>query len=68
MAAVKKINIDDNRDIAFHLGIQSIPTIILFKEGQEMNRFVGRQNNETLANALRRLLGEPNTGKSFSRH
>jgi thioredoxin 1 len=33
-ATVKKINIDENQDIALHLGIQSIPTIILFKEGR----------------------------------
>ena len=39
MVAVKKINIDENRDIALHLGIQSIPTIILFKEGSVI-RFV----------------------------
>jgi thioredoxin 1 len=31
-AAIRKINIDENRDIALHLGIQSIPTIILFKD------------------------------------
>ncbi|MBC2712445.1 MAG: thioredoxin [Desulfosarcina sp.] len=58
-AAVKKINIDENRDIALHLGIQSIPTIILFKEGREMNRFIGVQTAETLNMALKKLIGRP---------
>ena len=56
-ATVQKINIDENQHIAMHLGIQSIPTIILYKDGKEMNRFIGVQNNETLAKALQRLVG-----------
>ena len=54
--AVKHINIDENRDIALHLGIQSIPTVILFKEGRERNRFVGLQNAETLNEAIGKLI------------
>jgi thioredoxin 1 len=55
-AAIRKINIDENRDIALHLGIQSIPTIILFKEGREINRFIGLQTSDTLGNALKQLV------------
>ncbi len=58
-AAVKKINIDDNRDIALHLGIQSIPTIIIFQEGKEMNRFIGLQTAEMLNRALKKLIDQP---------
>jgi thioredoxin len=58
-AAVKKINIDDNRDIALHLGIQSIPTIIIFKEGKEMNRFIGIQTAEMLNRVLKKLIDQP---------
>ena len=57
VANVAMLNIDENREIAFKLGIQSIPTIIIFKDGIEMNRFIGLQNNETLAKALQRLVG-----------
>lgn len=57
--AVRKINIDDNRDIALHLGIQSIPTIILFKEGRERDRFVGLQIAKTLNRALKKLVDRP---------
>lgn len=38
---VCKINIDDNHKLAAELGIMSIPTIILFKDGNEQERIVG---------------------------
>ena len=42
-AAVKvvKINTDDNMRLATEYSIYSIPTLILFKDGQEVERFVG---------------------------
>jgi len=55
-AAIRKINIDENREIALHLGIQSIPTIILFKEGREIERFIGLQTKDTLGDALKQLI------------
>ena len=50
------VNIDESRDVALNLGIQSIPTLILFKNGKEMQRFVGLQSEITLSEALERLL------------
>lgn len=55
-AAVREIDIDENPAIAMRLGIQSIPTIILFKDGGEMFRFIGLQANDTLDNAIRAAL------------
>jgi len=63
-AAFKKINVDENRDIALHLGIQSIPTIILFKEGREMQRFVGLQTAETLNRSLEKLMDRPHLDRA----
>ena len=40
-ASVSAINVDENRDIAAKFGIQSIPTLIVFKDSKEMQRFVG---------------------------
>jgi thioredoxin 1 len=57
-ATVKKINIDENRDIAINLGIQSIPTIIIYKNGKEINRFIGLQTTETLKHALRHVINQ----------
>jgi len=61
----KKINIDDNRDIALHLGIQSIPTILLFREGRERDRLVGLQTLETLEKAIKKLVARPNVKQTF---
>jgi len=36
-----RLNIDENRDIATKLGIQSIPIFIMFKNGQPVDRIVG---------------------------
>lgn len=53
---VAKLDIDENQPIAMDLGIQSIPTIIIFKEGQEIKRFIGLQEEKTLDNALKTVL------------
>jgi len=38
---VGKMNIDDNPKVASDLGISSIPTMVLYKGGQVVDRFVG---------------------------
>ena len=55
-AFILKVNIDENLEIALHLGIQSIPTIIIFKEGIERSRFVGLQGADTLGRALENVM------------
>ena len=57
-ASIAKINIDENQNLAMSLGIQSIPTIIIFKEGKEFSRFVGLQTAKTLSTALDTALDE----------
>ena len=47
-AVVGKVNIDDEPDLAAKYGFVTIPTIILFKDGQEVNRLVGVQSKLTL--------------------
>jgi thioredoxin 1 len=55
-AVVAKVNIDTNQSVAFELGIQSIPTIIIFNAGHEVSRFVGLQPARVLSSALDRVL------------
>ena len=55
-AVIAKMNIDENRDAAFTLGIQGIPTLIIFKFGKEIQRFVGLQSEATLSEALKKSL------------
>ena len=38
---IYKINIDDNHKLASELGVMSIPTMIIFKDGNEQDRIVG---------------------------
>lgn len=45
---VVKVNIDNEGELANKYGIQSIPTIIVFKEGQAIWKAVGVQDKSTL--------------------
>ena len=40
-AKVGKINIEEQKELASKYSVRSIPTIILLKNGKEVNRFVG---------------------------
>jgi thioredoxin 1 len=40
-AGVHKVNVDDNQELAKELGIRSIPTVIIYKDGQEVDRIAG---------------------------
>lgn len=55
-AAIVEINIDENRDLATRYMVQSIPTLILFKDGEEIKRFVGLQDQATLEKNLDQIL------------
>jgi thioredoxin 1 len=49
---VGKVDIDANGALANQYGIQAIPTIIIFKDGQPVETLVGIQSKEALVNAL----------------
>ena len=51
-AKVGKVNIDDNQSIAEKYGIMGIPTVIVFKGGQEVQRFSGVKPKSQLQEAL----------------
>lgn len=55
-AIIAEINVDDNRETAIRLGIQSIPTLILFKNGHEIQRFIGLQTGNALSRAIEKVL------------
>ena len=38
---VGKVNVDNERDLAVQFGVRSIPTMIIFKDGKEVDRLVG---------------------------
>ena len=47
-ATVGKINVDHELELAQRFGVQSIPTLILFKDGKPLEVMVGLQSKETL--------------------
>ena len=38
---VVKVNVDDEQDLAIEYNVLSIPTLVVIKDGQEVNRSVG---------------------------
>lgn len=51
-ANVGKLNVDDNSATAGQLSVSSIPTIVIFKDGQEVSRFVGVKTEADLTKAI----------------
>ena len=47
-AKVGKCNVDENQALARKFGIQSIPTILIFEDGKEIDRMVGVQQEDVL--------------------
>src|SRR5207253_7612410 len=43
-----KLNVDDNPETTRKYGVMSIPTLIVFKDGQEKARVVGARNKEAI--------------------
>jgi len=54
---VAKINIDDVPSIATKYGVSSIPTLMVFKDGEVIERFVGVQPKNRLQSAIDEALG-----------
>ena len=47
-----KVNIDEEQGLAMRYGVQSIPTMILFKEGEPAAAAIGAQPKSALEKAL----------------
>ncbi|MEA3352263.1 MAG: thioredoxin TrxC [Campylobacterota bacterium] len=52
-ALFAKVNTEDQQQLAQRFGIQSIPTIIVFKNGIEVERISGALNNTDLAKVVK---------------
>lgn len=53
---VGKLDADANRDYVTELGIRSIPTIILYKDGVEVERSIGSTTKQKLSEMLEKHL------------
>ncbi len=49
---IAKVDVDTSPGIAMRYGVQSIPTLILFKEGEETARVIGAMSKDRLLKQL----------------
>jgi len=54
---VVKVDIDESRDVAAGYGVSSIPTLMVFKDGNVVERFVGMQSKNRLQQAIDEAAG-----------
>jgi thioredoxin 1 len=54
---IVKVNVDESPATASGYGVSAIPTIMLFKDGQVVDRFVGVQSKARLQEALTQAIG-----------
>ncbi len=52
IARIAKVDIADNRVIADQQKVKNIPTLILYKNGVEIQRFAGIQSKEIIINSI----------------
>ena len=55
---IAKLNVDENPVVSRQLGIRSIPTIFLFKNGEIVDQMIGATSKEELQAAVLARLGE----------
>jgi thioredoxin 1 len=53
---VASMNIHEHHDMAIKLGIQCVPTMVIFKNSKEIQRFVGLHSEAAISDALKNLL------------
>jgi thioredoxin 1 len=51
-----KVNVDDHQQLAVRFGVQAIPTLIIFKNGQAVDRIVGMIPREQISSHLQAQL------------
>lgn len=50
-----KLNVDENQALAQEFRVMSIPTVVFFKDGEPVKRFVGVQEKKEYCDALKNL-------------
>jgi len=58
---VAKLNVDDAPGVAMRFNVQSIPTLILFKDGQPIERIIGYMPKERLLQKIKPHIGSAAT-------
>jgi len=53
---IAKINIDDNPDLAARFGVRSIPTLLMFKDGEVVNNMAGAAPKSRLSDWIKNAI------------
>ena len=59
-ARFMKLNVDDNPQMVERYRVQAIPTLIVFRDGEEKQRMVGVSRREVIAQAIDAYVGKAN--------
>ena len=54
-AKFAKVNIDDNMELAQRFNVMAIPTTIIFRDGEQADRFVGAVTKDELAKIIKNI-------------
>lgn len=54
---VYKVDIDNAQEVAASFGIMSVPTCIFFRDGKEVDRFMGNADLRTVKSHVDRVIG-----------
>jgi thioredoxin 1 len=49
---IGKVNVDDNPEVSMKYGIRSIPTVLILKDGQVVDKQVGVTSKQVLTNKI----------------
>ena len=55
-AKICKVNTDEEQDVAVRYGIRSIPTILFFKDGEQVDQMVGASSKQAFEEKINSLL------------
>ena len=55
-ATIVKLNVDENPETAAKYGVRGIPTMIMFKNGQDVDQVVGNVPKETISALINKYL------------
>ena len=54
---IGKIDVDANKEYAGKYGVMSIPTVIMFKDGEEVDRMTGFKGKDGYVEMIKKVLG-----------
>ena len=54
---VRKVDIENAGETAMRFGIQSVPTVVFFKGGQEVDRFIGLRDIKSIREMADKIIG-----------